>query len=143
MIAVDTNILVHAHRAESPDHELALDALNALSTSGRTWAIPWPCAHEFIAVVTQPIFKPSTPAATAIDALEAWKSGGTLEFIGESINHFDILRAQVVRTHIMGSKVHDARIVAICVAHGINEFWSADRDFSRFPQLKVVNPLVV
>ena len=44
-------------------------------------------------------------------------------------------------TRITGPKVHDARIAAICLQHGVTELWSADRDFSRFPALKVVNPL--
>jgi hypothetical protein len=41
-----------------------------------------------------------------------------------------------------GSRIHDARIAAICLHHGVGELWSADRDFSAFPQLKVRNPLV-
>ncbi len=39
--------------------------------------------------------------------------------------------------------VHDARIAAICLAHGVSELWTADRDFSRFPELKARNPLVI
>ena len=52
MIAVDTNILVYAHRADSPYHEAATRALSALGTA--RWAIPWPCVHEFYAIVTHP-----------------------------------------------------------------------------------------
>jgi hypothetical protein len=44
--------------------------------------------------------------------------------------------------NIAGPLVHDARIAAICLQHGVRELWTADRDFSRFPQLKTVNPLV-
>jgi predicted nucleic acid-binding protein len=44
---------------------------------------------------------------------------------------------------VQGPLVHDARIAAVCLAHGVEEFWSVDRDFSRFPQLPVVNPLRV
>jgi predicted nucleic acid-binding protein len=38
--------------------------------------------------------------------------------------------------------VHDARVAAICIAHGVNEFWTVDRDFSRFPDLPTRNPLL-
>jgi predicted nucleic acid-binding protein len=38
--------------------------------------------------------------------------------------------------------VHDARIAALCVQHGVRELYSADRDFSRFPQIAVRNPLI-
>ena len=44
---------------------------------------------------------------------------------------------------VQGPLVHDARIAAVCLVHGVEEFWSVDRDFSRFPQLPVVNPLRV
>ena len=36
----------------------------------------------------------------------------------------------------------DARIAALCLSHGVSELWSADRDFSRFPDIAVRNPLV-
>jgi predicted nucleic acid-binding protein len=38
--------------------------------------------------------------------------------------------------------VHDARIAALCAAHGVRELWSADRDFGRFSSSRTVrNPL--
>ncbi|HNH64386.1 MAG TPA: type II toxin-antitoxin system VapC family toxin, partial [Thauera aminoaromatica] len=58
MIALDTNILVYAHRTDSPFHERARSAVETLASGVREWAIPWPCAHEFFAVETHPrIFK--------------------------------------------------------------------------------------
>ena len=33
-------------------------------------------------------------------------------------------------------------IAAICLSHGVSELWTADRDFSRFPDLRVCNPLI-
>jgi len=47
-----------------------------------------------------------------------------------------------VEGKIAGPQVHDARIAALCRDHGVHELWSADRDFSRFAGLAVVNPLV-
>ena len=44
---------------------------------------------------------------------------------------------------LQGAAVHDARIAALCLYHGVRVPWSADRDFSRFPELAVVNPLLV
>jgi hypothetical protein len=43
---------------------------------------------------------------------------------------------------LAGPVVHDARIAALCRVHGVSELWSADRDFSRFPELAVRNPLL-
>jgi uncharacterized protein len=58
------------------------------------------------------------------------------------VGHFGQLRAIMEQSNVSGPQVHDARIVAICLTHGVSELWSADRDFSRFPQLRVRNPLV-
>ena len=59
MIAVDTNLLVYAHRADHEWNDAAHACLNNLAASRAAWAIPWPCVHEFIAIVTRPkIFNP-------------------------------------------------------------------------------------
>jgi predicted nucleic acid-binding protein len=54
MIAVDTNILVYTHREDSAHHVRAHRALERLAAAGSPWAVPWPCLHEFLAVVTHP-----------------------------------------------------------------------------------------
>jgi uncharacterized protein len=62
VIAVDTNILVYAHREDSPFHETASRRIAKLAEGSTIWAIPWPCIHEFVAVATHPrIYKPPTP----------------------------------------------------------------------------------
>lgn len=140
MIAVDTNVLVHAHRADSPWHEAAT---SALSTLGATrWAIPWPCVHEFCAVVTHPrIFDPPTPLEHALLAVESWRAS-SLQLLGETEEHWRVLAEILRQGRVVGPMVHDARVAAICLQHGVQELWSVDRDFSRFPALRVRNPLV-
>ena len=73
MIAVDTNILVYAHREDSPFHEAAFERVAELAEGPAVWAIPWPCLHEFLAIVTHPrIYAPPTPLAQALDQVDAW-----------------------------------------------------------------------
>ncbi len=140
MIAVDTNILVHAHRAESPWHEAATRALSTLGTD--RWAVPWPCVHEFYAVVTHPkIFDPPTPLEDALLAVESWRAA-SLRLLGETEEHWPVLAELLRQGQVVGPMVHDARVAAICLQHGIEELWTVDRDFSRFPTLRVRNPLV-
>ncbi|MCW5632965.1 MAG: PIN domain-containing protein [Rubrivivax sp.] len=143
MIAVDTNILVYAHRADSPFHERARSALESLAGGGREWAIPWPCAHEFFAIVTHPrIYKTATPPETAFAQLRALHALASLAFIAEADDHLERLEPLALTAKAQGSAIHDARIAAICLSHGVAELWSADRDFARFPALAVRNPLV-
>jgi len=142
LIAVDTNILIYAHRADSPFHSIALPRVAALAEGSASWAIPWPCLHEFLAIVTHPrIYAPPTPLARALDQLDAWLESPTLVLLAEATTHWPTLRALIAAGRVSGPRVHDARIVALCRDHGVRQLWSADRDFSRFAGIAVVNPL--
>lgn len=143
MIAVDTNILVYAHREDSPHHDRALDALRSLVESGRSWAIPWPCVHEFLSVTThRRIFDPPSSATEALEAISDLVDLPQTVLLGEGSDHLARLAALMTHAGVVGPKIHDARVAAICLAHGVSELWSADRDFSYFPDLVTTNPLV-
>jgi toxin-antitoxin system PIN domain toxin len=143
MIAVDTNILVYAHRSDAPAHLSAQAALQRLARNPGGWAIPWPCAHEFLAVVSGRAFGEwRTPLERALEALQAWLSHPGCRALSETARHAEILSAIAVRASAAGGAVHDARIAAICLEHGIEEFWTADRDFNRYPDLRTRNPLI-
>lgn len=143
MIAVDTNILVYAHREDSPNHAAALAVLRDLAAGAASWAIPWPCVHEFLAVVTHPrIYSPPSSALVALEAVDALAALPNVRFLHETSGHLTELRTLITQGDVRGARVHDARVAAICIAHGVSELWSADRDFSWFPGLRTVNPLV-
>jgi toxin-antitoxin system PIN domain toxin len=143
MIAVDTNILVYAHRADALQHEVAAARVRELAEERSTWAIPWPCIHEFLSITTHPkIYLPPTPLIAALDQVEAWLASPTLLLLGEAPGHFERLKDACTRLIVRGPQVHDARIAALCLGAGVRELWTSDRDFSRFPQLKTRNPLV-
>lgn len=98
--------------------------------------------HEFIGVVTHPrVFDPPTALAHALEQVEAWLQSPTLLLLAEADDYWPHLRAVISAGKLIGPRVHDARIAALCRQHGVRELWSADRDFSRFPDLNVVNPL--
>jgi toxin-antitoxin system PIN domain toxin len=143
VIAVDTNILVYAHREDSAWHQPASDALTTLAEDRGAWAIPWPCLHEFLAIVTHPkIYRRATPLATAIDQIDAWRESPSLVLLAETDSYWDVLRQALSGGRVAGTAVHDARIAAICLAHGVRELWTHDRDFGRFAALTTRNPLV-
>jgi toxin-antitoxin system PIN domain toxin len=143
MIAVDSNLLVDAHREDSPWHDITYARIVELPEGRAPWAIPWPCIHEFLAIVTHPrIYNPPTPLKNAIDQVEAWLESPTLVVISESEDYWQLLRATLLSGRVSGPQVHDARVVTICQQHGASELWSADRDLGRFPDLTVRNPLV-
>jgi toxin-antitoxin system PIN domain toxin len=143
VIAVDTNILVYAHREDAEWHAPAYESVRRLAEGNVAWAIPWPCIHEFLAIVTHPrVYRPPTPLAAALDQVDAWLESRTVVLLTESAEHWPHLRQLLLSGKVAGPKVHDARIAAMCLQHGVRELWSADRDFGRFPDLPVINPLV-
>ena len=66
----------------------------------------------------------------------------SLVLLAEGPQHWSELRAQIEAGRIAGPRVHDARIAALCLSHGVRELWTADRDFSRFTGVRARNPLV-
>jgi toxin-antitoxin system PIN domain toxin len=143
MIAVDTNVLVAFQRLEYSTHARAVAAVTELAEGTAPWAIPWPCVHEFLAVATNPrIFRTPTPMAHALAAVAALLESPSARLLAEGPGHWDRVSRLLLAGHVEGPVVHDARIAAICLAHGVKELWTCDRDFSRFPALRVRNPLV-
>lgn len=142
MIAVDSNLLVYSHREDSPWHDPAYTCIAELAEGQALWAIPWPCIHEFLAIVTHPrIYDPPTPLEKAISQVDAWMESPSLLLLSESEDYWQQLQSLLQSGKVCGPQVHDARIAALCSYHGVAELWTADRDFGRFPKLKVRNPL--
>lgn len=143
MIAVDTNILVYAHREDSDWHDAAYPQIAKLAQGRNPWAIPWPCLFEFLAITTHPrIYNPPTPLPLALEQVAAWLESPSLILLAEPDGLWPSLNTLLLEGKIVGPAIHDARIAALCLAHGIDELWTADRDFSRFPGLIKRNPLV-
>ena len=142
MIAVDANILIYAHRSDSEWHAIAAESVGSLAASSSSWALPWPCLHEFLAIVTHArIYSPPTPMPKALAQIDAWLESPSVVLLAEGEAHWPTLRAMLAKG-IRGPQVHDARVAALCLQHGVKELWTADRDFSRFPALRIRNPLV-
>ena len=144
MIAIDTNLLVYAHRPEMPFHGRAREALAGAVGGAEPVSVPWPCVHEFLAVVSNPrIFRDPTPMHLALDATARLLDSLGGGFLAEGDGYLPALERIARPALLQGAAVHDARIAALCLYHGVRVLWSADRDYSRFPDLQVTNPLPV
>ncbi|WP_420449098.1 type II toxin-antitoxin system VapC family toxin [Candidatus Palauibacter sp.] len=142
MIAVDTNILVYAHRRESSLHESAREMLRGLTEGDRDWGIPWPCCYEFFSVVTNRRIwhdAASRPDEAWVQ-IRAWTESPSNHLLGETDGFLDLLERLITRERIRGPLVHDARIAALCLAHGVEALLTRDRDFALFPELVTLDP---
>ena len=143
MISLDTNILVYARRTEARHHQRASEIVNELSSGDSPWALTWVAVCEFLRVVTHPrIFSPPTELESAIRNVESLLESPSLQMLGEGTAHLRHLRRVLVNGNAVGNLVHDARIAALLLEHGVTEIWTADRDFHRFPGIRVVDPFV-
>jgi toxin-antitoxin system PIN domain toxin len=133
MIAIDTNVLVYAHRAETPRHAVALDRLRGLVEGGAPWALPVFCIGEFVRVVTHPrVFSPPTDLDTALAFIEQVLGSPSARILVPGPT-FAVSFAEACRSgSAQGNLAFDAQIVAVCREHGVAEILTEDRDFSRF-----------
>lgn len=142
MIALDTNVLVYAHRGDSPVHVRAVEVVRGVAEGEHgEWGLPWPCVHEFLATVTRSLWTTPTPVDVAMASIRGLVASPWCVVLGEGDDHLDRLD-MLLGPATMGPKVHDARIAAICLSHRVQSLWTADRDFGSFPDLVTHNPLV-
>ena len=143
MIAVDTNLLLYAHRPESPFHERALQVVEALWSERGAWGIPVHCLVEFAAVASNGrIWKAPSSRDQIAEQVAVWEESPTLRLLGDDRTVWRRCLELAGRGLCEGGAWYDARIAGACLAHGVAELWTADRDYSRFPALRTRNPLV-
>ena len=137
MIALDSNLLIYAHRREVPEHRLAREIVEEASGIEGGWVIPFPCAAEFWSVVTHPATG-STPAeATAF--LEALVRAGA-QIVGPRPGAGERILRLANDLAVNGRRIYDLQIALIAVEAGAREIWTNDRAFIRIPGLPVRHP---
>ena len=139
MIAVDTNILVHAHREDLPRHTRALEWLRHLAEGNVPWGLPVFCVGEFVRVVTHPrIMNPPSTLEEALSALDGLLQSPTVRVIAPG-PRYPVLFGEAVRAaDARGNLAFDAQIAAVCREHGVSRLLTLDRDFARFPGIHVL-----
>lgn len=108
MIAIDTNVLVYAHRARAPRHAAAKRAIQRAADS-RRWGIALASVGEFWSVVTHPTsVRPSTAdeAQRFLESLEdagaeIWVPGAGL---ARRLTHIAAERG------VVGPRIYDLQI---------------------------------
>ena len=138
MIAVDTNILIYAHRNRFSQHAQALAWLKHLAEGNLPWAIPVFCLGEFVRVVTHPrILEPPSTLNEAFTALAGLLRSPTLRILSPGPRFPELFRQMTEAADARGNLAFDAQIAALCQEQGVAKLLTADRDFSRFPDLEV------
>lgn len=133
MIAVDTNILLYAHRAEVPKHARALARLVDLAEGDAPWALPVFVVGEFLRVITHPrVFDPPHSIDEAALAVERLLESPSVRLLSPGDRWSGLLADAMREGEARGNLVFDAQIVALCREHGVSTLLTEDRDFDRF-----------
>jgi toxin-antitoxin system PIN domain toxin len=133
MIAIDTNILVYAHREELPLHRKAKARLVELAEGIEPWGLPVFCVGEFLRVVTHPrVFDPPSTIRQGVEAIGNLLESPSCVILNPAASFWTILAETARGADAKGNILYDAQIVAVCREHGVVDILSEDRDFCRF-----------
>ena len=132
MQSPDVNILIYAHRQESPAHQRYAELLTALATGPEPFAISELVLHGFVRVVTNPrIFAPASTPRQAFQFAEQLLTRPNCTLIRPGPEHWDIFRGLCEERGLIGKLAADAVHAALAIESGC-EWVSADTDFARF-----------
>jgi predicted nucleic acid-binding protein len=141
MIALDSNILIYAHRSGVLEHRAAMRAIEDVAGRAGGWGVAFPCIAEFWAVVTHPASsgRPSRPreAESFLDNLVA--AGAKILY--PRTGAMARLSKLAVRLDVRGPRIFDLQIGLTCQEAGAREIWSHDHNFIGVPGLVVNDPL--
>jgi len=141
MIVLDTNLLVYAHRAATPQHEAAREALESASGEANGWGLATASVLEFWSVVTHPSAggRPST-TAEARDFIDSLMEAGA-KVLSPGPALAQRVMDTAARLGVVGPRVFDIQIAVTALDHGATQLWSHDRGFVTPPGLRLVDPL--
>lgn len=141
MIALDTNLLVYAHRSQVAEHRAARRAIEAAAGQGEGWGMASASLPEFWAIVTHPAAsgRRSTPdqASGFVRALVA--AGAEIWLPGPGFG--DRLLQLAADMQVTGPRVFDLQIALMAFESGATQLWTHDKAFVKIPGLVVRDPL--
>lgn len=141
MILIDANILLYAYDEASQDHEAARKWLEKTLSSNGGVGLAWVTLLAFLRISTNPrARKEPFTIAEAVFIVSQWLDRPMVEIVHPHERHWEILKEMLVEGQAPGRMVTDAHLAALAIEHGAT-LCTTDRDFTRFPGLRLLNPL--
>jgi toxin-antitoxin system PIN domain toxin len=142
MKLIDTNLLVYAYVPESEHHPTARRWLEQTLTEDEAVGLTWHSVLGFVRIVTDArIFRVPLPLSRAVAVVDEWLQQQAVEIVLPTPRHWTALREMLLSGQAQAALASDAHVAAIAREHGA-VIYTTDRDFVRFPGVRVVNPLV-
>lgn len=141
MKLLDTNLLLYAVDESAPNHEAARTWLERQLGGTETVAFSWNALLGFVRLVTNPrVFLEPLDVGVALDLVDAWLAQPVSTVVAPTERHATVLRDLLAPLGTAGNLTSDAHLAALAIEHGAT-VCSTDRDFARFPGVRVVDPV--
>jgi toxin-antitoxin system PIN domain toxin len=143
VFVVDTNVLIYAANWESEFHEPCRRRIEEFRQQASPWYLSWPICYEFMRVCTHPrILSQPWTIAGAWSFLETMLNAPSAGVLLPTPRHAAIFAEVAAELpHLRGNILHDAHTAVLMREHGIRDLYTRDTDFSRFPFLRVIDPV--
>jgi len=141
MILADANLLLYAYDEASPHHAAARSWLERSLSTGELFGLSWQTITAFIRIVTSPrAFSNPMSIEEAVRVIDDLLAHPVAVVLTPGERHWTIFQNYLVEGQAFGPLAMDAHMAALAVEHGA-VLCTTDRDFTRFPGLKMLDPL--
>jgi toxin-antitoxin system PIN domain toxin len=141
VIVIDANILLYAYDSASLDHEAARNWLEDALAGYEAVGLSWVTLLAFLRISTNPRARKDPYSLAEANAIVSqWLDRAIASVVHPGERHWEILKDLLVEGQASGRLVTDAHLAALAIEHGAT-LCSTDRDFTRFPGLRLLNPL--
>ena len=141
MTLVDANLLLYAYDSESPHHEAARAWLETALSTGHPLRFALITLLAFVRIASdRRIYTRPLPPAEACSLIEQWLSQPNVRLLQPGPRCWRLLKEACEAGQARGAMVMDAHLAALAMEHGAS-IATTDRDFMRFPNIDIVNPV--
>ena len=140
MILVDASVLLYAYEPRSEHHQTCRSWLEKAFSGEEPVCLAWVTILAFIRIITNPgIFEAPLTASEATDVVASWLARPAVFILEAGERRWELLRTLLLESQLSGAHVMHAFLAALALENGAT-LATTDRDFSRFPKLKLSDP---
>jgi hypothetical protein len=136
----DVNVLLYAHREDSPHHAACRGWLIDTLKSDEAFGLSEAVLASVVRIVTHPkVFKQPSRLDVALAFTAGLLSQPNVVLVSPGPRHWEIFTRLCREANARGNLVADAYLAALAIESGC-EWITTDGDFARFPGLKWRRP---
>ena len=140
MILIDANLLLYSYNTASEHHHRSREWLQEVMSQPEPVRLAWITILAFLRISTYPrIFPRPLRIGEALAIVSEWLSLPNVHVLNPTDRHFEILNRLLPAGQASGPLVMDGHLAALAIEHGAL-LCTTDRDFARFPGVKLLNP---